>query len=76
MISVTIPVLIIFSIVASISYVQLLELFDEITDEKIENFQDELNSIVKFQDVSLAQMSRNIDQQAQEKIPWVYVRAH
>ena len=53
---------------AVISYFQLKDLFHEISNEKIENFQDELMSIIKFQDVSFGQISHSLDHSAAEKM--------
>lgn len=68
MISVALPVIIIFSFVAVVSYYQLKDLFNTISSEKIENLQDELMSVIRLQDVSMAQMSRNIARNSQDKM--------
>lgn len=68
MISVALPEVIIFSIVAVISYIQLKDLFQDISKEKVENLQEELMSVIDFQDVSLATLSREIEHEAQEKM--------
>ena len=68
MFSVALPEIVIFSIVAIISYIQLKDLFNDISKEKVKNFQDELMSIIEFQDVSLSQLSRNLDHNSQHKM--------
>lgn len=68
MFSIALPEIVIFSFVAIISYFQLKDLFKEISKEKIENYQEELMSIIEFQDVSLSQLSRNLDHNSQHKM--------
>ncbi len=68
MVSVALPEIIIFSTIAVISYIQLKDLFHDLSKERIENIEEELISIIKFQDVSLSQISQNLDKQAQDKM--------
>lgn len=68
MISVALPVVLIFSAVAIISYIQLKDLFENISKEKVNNLQEELMSVIDFQDVSMSTLSKEIEHEAQEKM--------
>lgn len=68
MFSIALPEIVIFSLVAVISYIQVKDLFEEISKEKVENYQEELLNIIEFQDVALSQMSRHLDHYAQDKM--------
>lgn len=68
MISVALPVIIIFSVVAFVSYIQLRDLFEDISKEKVDNLREELMSVIDFQDVSMSTLSKEIEHEAQEKM--------
>ena len=68
MISVALPEIIIFTVVAAVSYIQLKFVFEDSSIEKVASLRAELMSIIRFQDVSLAQASRNLEHNAQGKM--------